>query len=71
MRSVSLFESSVISYGSQTSPWYNEKQQAFESSVISYGSQTSPWYNEKQQAFESSVISYGSQTLFVFFYIQK
>ena len=36
------FESSVISYGSQTSERRLMAWQTFESSVISYGSQTSP-----------------------------
>ena len=35
-----LFESSVISYGSQTEATYNAAEEGFESSVISYGSQT-------------------------------
>ena len=34
------FESSVISYGSQTRVVFNPLPRAFESSVISYGSQT-------------------------------
>ena len=34
------FESSVISYGSQTMRYYNKRDIPFESSVISYGSQT-------------------------------
>ncbi len=34
------FESSVISYGSQTSLNLNKETEVFESSVISYGSQT-------------------------------
>ncbi len=35
------FESSVISYGSQTHNIFNSIIHLFESSVISYGSQTS------------------------------
>ena len=56
------FESSVISYGSQTarSPFLNVV--VFESSVISYGSQTDRNNNRQLELFESSVISYGSQT---------
>ena len=34
------FESSVISYGSQTLTQYSSISKMFESSVISYGSQT-------------------------------
>lgn len=34
------FESSVISYGSQTQKWLQNCVARFESSVISYGSQT-------------------------------
>ena len=34
------FESSVISYGSQTKDYQLQALQEFESSVISYGSQT-------------------------------
>ena len=36
----SMFESSVISYGSQTLTQYSSISKMFESSVISYGSQT-------------------------------
>ena len=36
------FESSVISYGSQTGCYGLDFLNGFESSVISYGSQTSP-----------------------------
>ena len=36
----STFESSVISYGNQTSTTNSRKVQMFESSVISYGNQT-------------------------------
>ena len=38
--SVRGFESSVISYGSQTKDFVYALDRAFESSVISYGSQT-------------------------------
>ena len=34
------FESSVISYGSQTERKFRNQRKSFESSVISYGSQT-------------------------------
>ena len=42
-----MFESSVISYGSQTDQMRPHQDQQFESSVISYGSQTERcprWY---------------------------
>ena len=39
-----MFESSVISYGSQTAYDLVEKNSKFESSVISYGSQTQDLY---------------------------
>ena len=57
-----LFESSVISYGSQTSHFLNDPHDLFESSVISYGSQTKGGVSWQKVGFESSVISYGSQT---------
>ena len=57
------FESSVISYGSQTVPQYTARKNQFESSVISYGSQTDAIFLYRLFLFESSVISYGSQTL--------
>ena len=56
------FESSVISYGSQTSHFLNDPHDLFESSVISYGSQTKGGVSWQKVGFESSVISYGSQT---------
>ena len=56
------FESSVISYGSQTRMLINVNQVVFESSVISYGSQTNLMLRLMSTVFESSVISYGSQT---------
>ena len=56
------FESSVISYGSQTRTKRKERQSKFESSVISYGSQTFRNFTINYGLFESSVISYGSQT---------
>ena len=56
------FESSVISYGSQTNDFSSTSAISFESSVISYGSQTAAIKNRCRQVFESSVISYGSQT---------
>ena len=56
------FESSVISYGSQTSLVRSATSLMFESSVISYGSQTFRDDVWKERKFESSVISYGSQT---------
>ena len=34
------FESSVISYGNQTSTYHYNEKRKFESSVISYGNQT-------------------------------
>ena len=58
------FESSVISYGSQTTSPQAIKMYAFESSVISYGSQTKRAKKVHALTFESSVISYGSQTAF-------
>ena len=57
-----LFESSVISYGSQTSNSHAQRTSEFESSVISYGSQTGFCRKDRCGKFESSVISYGSQT---------
>ena len=59
------FESSVISYGSQTMTSSHESCGEFESSVISYGSQTLPFVRFICHMFESSVISYGSQTEYV------
>ena len=56
------FESSVISYGSQTAHIDTSLPYSFESSVISYGSQTTEQYKDYAVLFESSVISYGSQT---------
>ena len=56
------FESSVISYGSQTNEKSDDKDYTFESSVISYGSQTGGFWCWLLSLFESSVISYGSQT---------
>ena len=58
-----LFESSVISYGSQTIALCWARKPQFESSVISYGSQTSKLNSRASTTFESSVISYGSQTM--------
>ena len=43
-KQVSAFESSVISYGSQTLTEEEAEKLRFESSVISYGSQTSVHY---------------------------
>ena len=57
------FESSVISYGSQTGYFAVQEANTFESSVISYGSQTQQLFITNLPKFESSVISYGSQTL--------
>ena len=57
------FESSVISYGSQTINNGLLSYLPFESSVISYGSQTRVECIFTRFQFESSVISYGSQTL--------
>ena len=56
------FESSVISYGSQTLNPCDLAAVLFESSVISYGSQTEYTDDQESALFESSVISYGSQT---------
>ena len=56
------FESSVISYGSQTELLTYNSYYRFESSVISYGSQTHKPSKRYNCWFESSVISYGSQT---------
>ena len=61
----SKFESSVISYGSQTIKTSITRARGFESSVISYGSQTSCVTKAWPLAFESSVISYGSQTALI------
>ena len=58
----SMFESSVISYGSKTRNSRNSIQERFESSVISYGSKTPVENATKVELFESSVISYGSKT---------
>ena len=52
------FESSVISYGSQTNMAPVEGGDKFESSVISYGSQTTDAPEHYADKFESSVISY-------------
>ena len=57
------FESSVISYGSQTLTSFMSFSTLFESSVISYGSQTRKSSPKRRTWFESSVISYGSQTM--------
>ena len=57
-----MFESSVISYGSQTHHKRGTDTGRFESSVISYGSQTGLSNVKRNWQFESSVISYGSQT---------
>ena len=57
------FESSVISYGSQTYLQSLISSATFESSVISYGSQTYLQSLIASATFESSVISYGSQTV--------
>ena len=56
------FESSVISYGCQTSAAVTVTVKQFESSVISYGCQTPERKIALSTAFESSVISYGCQT---------
>ena len=61
------FESSVISYGSQTKFSFSTATDRFESSVISYGSQTNVSAPGGPMLFESSVISYGSQTAFRFY----
>ena len=61
IRATLSFESSVISYGSQTLFLLNPFRQQFESSVISYGSQTFGFQCGAILMFESSVISYGSQ----------
>ena len=59
-RRIMRFESSVISYGSQTIHYVFNGLFLFESSVISYGSQTGFSINVGFFKFESSVISYGS-----------
>ena len=56
------FESSVISYGNQTSSSLSHSSSEFESSVISYGNQTLRHDPAPGVWFESSVISYGNQT---------
>ena len=56
------FESSVISYGNQTSDGTVVQKDLFESSVISYGNQTMFLQCLVEMLFESSVISYGNQT---------
>ena len=56
------FESSVISYGCQTSRKAGMIWTRFESSVISYGCQTNLERGTTRNTFESSVISYGCQT---------
>ena len=63
LQALRLFESSVISYGSQTKGIVNIPGAGFESSVISYGSQTVFICQPHLCWFESSVISYGSQTI--------
>ena len=60
------FESSVISYGNQTSNYQYQFPYSFESSVISYGNQTKYKYRLGMVWFESSVISYGNQTSITF-----
>lgn len=57
------FESSVISYGSQTIRGKQPINATFESSVVSYGSQTCFLVDVRPTEFESSVVSYGSQTV--------
>lgn len=52
------FESSVISYGCQTTLDFHSPQSMFESSVISYGRQTYLAVLRLCCPFESSVISY-------------
>ena len=59
---ITLFESSVISYGNQTMLSINNLFFSFESSVISYGNQTTSVFPITGTSFESSVISYGNQT---------
>ncbi len=61
------FESSVISYGSQTENKEKLIESVFESSVISYGSQTTAIACPILLLFESSVISYGSQTNYEYY----
>ena len=56
------FESSVISYGSETRWRLRPGHAQFESSVISYGSETAYCDILTMRRFESSVISYGSET---------
>ena len=58
----SMFESSVISYGSKTIWKLRQYLIGFESSVISYGSKTVLSTELLLFLFESSVISYGSKT---------
>ena len=58
----SVFESSVISYGSKTCIPPYPITPGFESSVISYGSKTKALSRKQVLVFESSVISYGSKT---------
>ena len=55
-----MFESSVISYGNQTSHTSKHIDSGFESSVISYGNQTLLSRLKSRVSFESSVISYGN-----------
>ena len=57
------FESSVISYGNQTTVDGAYPLSSFESSVISYGNQTRGHSSAFNPWFESSVISYGNQTV--------
>ena len=59
---VNWFESSVISYGSETRRDAGQLHRKFESSVISYGSETATSCGISDRSFESSVISYGSET---------
>ena len=57
-----VFESSVISYGSESPKWRFLLWIMFESSVISYGSESKQLISGIWCTFESSVISYGSES---------
>ena len=59
---LSVFESSVISFGSKTICSSSTGVRLFESSVISFGSKTMQAIRRLVTSFESSVISFGSKT---------
>ena len=56
-----MFESGVVSYGSQAFSIRQIQLFQFESGVVSYGSQARVDEGLHYQRFESGVVSYGSQ----------